>query len=259
MNVLVVEQEDVAREELCAELSRMRFVKDVWAAASECGAEEILTHFTPDVIFLDMQLPQWGAFYVADRPWTGGIPVIVCITSFERRLVDALSRHRVEYLVRPFGTSDMNYVLTRGRTSDPIDPALNLKRLLDAAIGLQCPVRGRISTLRQGRSYIVDGTEVAAIRYDGNRFYLWTRAGVHETPGPAGEIENAIRPASFRRFYENALISSDSVRFGRDLPRAKWWLRRHHLKDILKRQFRPTPRRGTDAVFGAGTRFHDNG
>jgi DNA-binding LytR/AlgR family response regulator len=253
VKVLVVEHQDLAREDLCDELSRLSFVKDVRSAASEQATGEILTSFAPDVIFLDLQLPESGAFRIADRSWAGSVPAIVCVTAFERSLVEALSRHRVEYLVRPFGTQDLHYVMTRGRRQDPIDPALNLKRLLDAAIALRQPVRGRISVWRQGRSYILDGTEIAAIRYDGRRFHLWTPTGVYETTGPAGDVENAIRPSSFRRLYRNALISLDSERFGHELHHAYWWLRRRHWVDVLlRRTLRPATPGEADGLFGRG-------
>jgi DNA-binding LytR/AlgR family response regulator len=253
VNVLVVEHQDSAREDLCDQLSRLGFGENVRAAACEQEAEDILTRFAPDIVVLDLQLPESGAFRIADRSWVRTVPVIVCITTFERRLVDALSRHRVEYLVRPFGADDLHYVLTRGRRPDPIDPALNLKRLLDAAIALQYPVRGRISTWRQGKSFIVEANEIAAIRYMGGRYYLWTPGGIHETAGPAGEIENAIGSSSFHRVYPNALISVDRERFGSDLRRAGLWLERCHFVDVFLRR-RTMPGKGdrTGGLFGAG-------
>lgn len=253
MNVLVVEHQDSAREDLCDELSRLGCAENVRAAASEQEAEDILTTLTPDIVVLDMQLPESGAFRIADRSWPGSVPVIVCVTGFERRLVEALSQHRVEYLVRPFGADDLNYVMTRGRRPDPIDPALNLKRLLDAAISLRYPVRGRISTWLQGKAFILGANEIAAIRYMGGRYYLWTAGGIHETAGPAVEIENAIRSSSFHRVYPNALINADRERFGSDLRRARLWLERCHFADVFLRR-RPMPGKGgrTGGLFDAG-------
>jgi CheY-like chemotaxis protein len=253
VNVLVVEHQDSAREDLCDELSRLGFGESVRSAASGQEAEDILTRFTPDTIVLDMQLPESGAFRIADRSWVGSVPVIVCTTTFERRLVEMLSRHRVEYLVRPFGAEDLYYVMTRGRRPDPIDPALNLKRLLDAAIALQYPVRGRISTWLQGKSFIVEANEIAAIRYMGGRYYLWTPGGIHETSGPAVEIEKAIGSSSFHRVYPNALISADRERFGSDLRRARLWLERCHFADVFLRR-RPMPGKGdpTGRLFSVG-------
>jgi DNA-binding LytR/AlgR family response regulator len=172
-----------------------------------------------------MQLPESGAFRFTDRSWAAGVPVIVCTTVFEPRVVEALSRHRVEYLVRPFGAEDLHHVLTRARRPDPIDPVLNLRRLLDAAMALGFPVRGRISTWQRGRPLMIEANEIAAIRYVRGRFYLWTHGGIRETPGPAMAIEH--------------------------LRRARLWLERCHFADVFLRR-QPALAKGdrADSLFG---------
>jgi DNA-binding LytR/AlgR family response regulator len=240
MKILIVEHEDLARETLYDELSHLAFVDSIQSAASEQAAEEILSFFRPDIVLLDMQLPGFGAFRIADRIWPWGVPVIVCTTTFERSLLEALNRYRVEYLVRPFGAEELVYVITRGRRRDPIDPLENQKRLLDAAIFLQYPVRGRICAYRQGRSVILSSNDIAAIRHDRGRLHLWTQSGVFETARPVDEIERAIGFSSFRRVYQNGLISMDRKRFGRDLDRARQWLRWHGLIDLILNR-RPMP------------------
>ena len=251
MNVLVVDHQDSTREDLCEELSQLRYVEKARSASSESIAEEILTKFTPDIVFLNMQLPESGAFRFTDRSWAAGVPVIVCTTVFEHRVVEALSRHRVEYLVRPFGAEDLHYVLTRGRRPDPIDPILNLRRLLDAAMALGFPVRGRISTWQHGRQSMIEANEIAAIRYVRGRFYLWTPGGIRETAGPAMAIETAIDPSFFHLVYPNALISTDRERFGGDLRRARLWLERCHFADVfLRRQPALAKSDRADSLFG---------
>jgi DNA-binding LytR/AlgR family response regulator len=240
MKILVVEHEDLAREALHDEISRLAFVDSVKSAASEAAAEEILSYFTPDIVFLDMQLPGFGAFRLADRAWPWGIPAIVCTSTFDRSLLEALNRYRVEYLVRPFGTEELVYLITRGRRPDPIDPCENLKRLLEAATSLQYPVRGRICVFRQGQSFILAANDIAAIRHDRGRLYVWTCGGVFETARPVDEIERAIGFSSFRPVYRNAMISVDRNRFGRDLERARWWLRWRAFVDLLLNR-RPMP------------------
>jgi DNA-binding response OmpR family regulator len=70
-------------------------------------AEDILCGSEPDVLFLDMQLPDFGAFRIAGRAWDGVIPAIICTTAFDRPLLEVMSRYQVEYLVRPFGPEEL--------------------------------------------------------------------------------------------------------------------------------------------------------
>jgi DNA-binding LytR/AlgR family response regulator len=233
VNVLVVEHEDMARESLCGDLSRFRFVDNVKSADSEQTAEQILSYYSPDVLFLDMQLPDFGAFRIADRSWPKGTPSIVCTASFDRTLVAALRQCRAEHVIRPVGSEELAYLITRGRRPDPVHPADNLGRILDVASSLQYPVRSRVSAFRDGRSFVLETKDIAAIRYDRGRFRLLTRSGVYETPRPFREIRGNAEAASFRPIYRNAFINRDRERFGRDLDRARWWLRWCALVDYI--------------------------
>jgi DNA-binding LytR/AlgR family response regulator len=233
VNVLVIEHDPVARKNLLEELARLSFVGEINCAATESCADEMLSTLAPDVVFLDMQLPDSGGFRLAGRLWKFPIPVIVCTTGFERRLLEALSRHRAEYLVRPFGTQELGYVLTRARRPDPINPAENLKHILDAGGALGFEMQSRLIVSRNGMPMVLETADIAAVRYDRGRIYLWTRDGIFETTRPAGEIWNHAGFSGFQRVYRNGLLSADEKRFGKDLNRARRWLRPSALADFL--------------------------
>ena len=241
MNILVVEHEDLARENLCGDLFRFNFVDDVKAADSEQAAEQILSHYNPDVVFLDMQLPEYGAFRIADRSWPRGVPSIVCTTTFDRHLLTVLSRCQAEHVVRPVGSQELAYLITRGRRPDPVHPADNLGRILDAASSLEYPVRSRVCAFREGRSVVIETKDIAAIRYNRGHVQLWTRNGVYETPRPLHDICGDPDSGSFRLVYRNALISTDRGKFGHHLTLAGWWLRWCALVDyVLDRPLQPS-------------------
>jgi DNA-binding LytR/AlgR family response regulator len=241
LNVLVVEQEDLARESLCGDLTRFSFVDNVRPADSEQAAEQILSYYRPDVIFLDLQLPDFGAFRIVDRSWPKGIPLIVCTTSFDRPLLAALTRCRAAHVVRPVGSQELAYLITTGRRPDPVHPADNLGRILDAASSLEYPVRSRVCAFREGRAFAIETKDIAAIRYDRGQFRLWTRSGVYETPRPLHEMQGNADGASFRLVYRNAFINTDWERFGHHLHRARWWLRWCSLVDyVLDRPLMPS-------------------
>jgi DNA-binding LytR/AlgR family response regulator len=240
MEILVVEHEERARVTLHSELTRLAFVEKVTSASSEQIAEQRLSLGMPDIVLLDMQLPDSGAFRFANRSWAGGVPIIICVTTFDRKLLDAFRRHRVEYLVRPFSTEELTYVITRGRRSNPIDPIENLGHLLDVAFFLQYPVRGRIRASLHARQAILEAVDIAAIRYDRGRFYLWTDGGIFESSQPLDEIARALDLSGFCPSSRKAWISRDQQRFGRNLSRARRWLRWRALLDLIPHR-RPGP------------------
>lgn len=258
MKVLVVESSMISREDLCSELMQLHLATGVRSAASVEGAEEILQTFQPQVLFVDMQLPDQGAFRLVDRSWTGDIPVIVCITIFDRELLATLTRHHVEYLVRPFSPNDLHYVMTRGRRPEPIDPARNLRNLLDAAACLNYPVNHSMASWLDGRLQAISIANVAAIRYDSGRYYLWTEAGTHITMGIGPEVDEAVQSRLFTRVHKDAFVATRLT--GKEYRQARRWLHWHGLKRrisrLLPEQLR-AKRRSRAAVHSITKSIHD--
>jgi len=251
VKVLIIEHDCALGEALAREVSALPRVDRIKCAASELAAEELLFHFSPDVIFLDMQLPEQGAFRIAARIWTQGMPSIICTTAFDRPLLDALNRHRVEYLIRPFGSDELAYMVTRTRRPDPVHPAENVRRILDAAASLNCAVTPRLSVRsKRGRLFVIDVDEIAAVRYDRGRLYFWTAGGIFESTQPAEEIWAYAGLSSFRRLFRNSLLRNGEEGRAEETRRARRWLQRCALADVLlKRPPMPsTVRIKADAV-----------
>ena len=165
--------------------------------------------------------------------------MIVCVTAFDRPLMEALNRHRVEYLFRPFKTEDLRYLITHRSRTIPIDSAENLRRILAAAVSLGHPLRCRICAVQQDRAVVVEAADVAAFRSDRDRSRLWTKNGIFDTSQPVTEIAEAVGPAAFKKVYRNAWISTDQQRFGGDLKRARRWLTWCELRDLIMKGLLP--------------------
>ena len=168
--------------------------------------------------------------------------MIVCVTAFDRPLMETLNRHRVEYLFRPFKTEDLRYLITHRRRTVPIDSAENLRRILAAAASLGHPVRCRICAFQQDRPVVVEAADVAAFRSDRDRSRLFTKNGIFDTPQPVTEIAEAVDLSAFKKVYRNAWISTDQQRFGGSLKRARRWLRWCKLSDLIMKGLLPLVR-----------------
>jgi DNA-binding LytR/AlgR family response regulator len=159
--------------------------------------------------------------------------MIVCVTAFDRPLMETLNRHRVEYLFRPFKTEDLRYLITHRSRTMPINPAENLRRILAAAGSLGYPVRCRICAFQQDRPVVVEAADVAAFRSDRNRSRLWTKNGIFDSSQPVTDIAEAVDLSTFKKVYRNAWISTDQQRFGGSLKRARRWLRWSELRELI--------------------------
>lgn len=116
LNVLVVDDEQPAREELCYLLSQDGAVEVIGQADNGVAALALLDDLEPDIVFLDVQMPGLTGFevarQVARRPTA---PHIVFVTAFDQYALDAFQVNAVDYLLKPVDVTRLEQALTRAR------------------------------------------------------------------------------------------------------------------------------------------------
>ena len=114
MRVLIVEDEPLARETLHDYLMREADVEVVGEAADGLVAVEEIRRLRPDLLFLDVHLPELSGLQVLER--VEKRPAVVFTTAFDRYAVAAFELEAVDYLVKPFGRDRFHATMERVRT-----------------------------------------------------------------------------------------------------------------------------------------------
>lgn len=117
LRVMVVDDERLAREELCYQLTQGEGVDVVAVAANGLDALAGVEHHRPDLVFLDIQMPGLNGFEVARKLTATGdsAPVLVFVTAFDQYAIDAFEVNAVDYLLKPVDASRLDQALTRAR------------------------------------------------------------------------------------------------------------------------------------------------
>jgi two-component system response regulator LytT len=116
LRVLVVDDEQLAREELCYQLEQLGDVDVVAQAADGIDAVSAVERAAPDLVFLDVQMPGLNGFEVArrllalDEP-----PAVVFVTAFDRHALEAFDVNAVDYLLKPVEVGRLDQTLQRAR------------------------------------------------------------------------------------------------------------------------------------------------
>jgi len=116
LRVVIVDDEQLAREELAYQFEQVGGV-DVVAQATD-GLEALATieQLTPDVVFLDVQMPGLNGFEVARQLIEREpVPAVVFVTAFDRRAIEAFDVNAVDYLLKPVETARLDQALQRVR------------------------------------------------------------------------------------------------------------------------------------------------
>jgi two-component system, LytTR family, response regulator LytT len=117
MRVLVVDDEQLARDELCYQLDQLGDIEIVGQAADGLEALAAVERHEPDLVFLDIQMPGLGGFEVARRLLEKGEepPALVFVTAFDQHAIEAFDVNAVDYLLKPVESGRLEQALQRAR------------------------------------------------------------------------------------------------------------------------------------------------
>ena len=216
LRTVVVDDEQLAREELCYLLQQLGGIEVVAQAANGVDALRVIEEHQPDLVMLDVQMPGITGFEVARRVLQAGLEShLVFVTAFDQYAIEAFDVNAVDYVLKPVETKRLATAVDRVRRRLAVErtaqrPREELDRLLQAL------------SERQGRP------EQLAIKVD-ERFLL-----VH-----TDEVVHASVEDDEIRVVTNSLSGTSNYRTLDELqarldPAVFWRVHRSHLVNINK-------------------------
>jgi two-component system LytT family response regulator/two-component system response regulator LytT len=117
LRVVVVDDEQLAREELCYQLEQIDGIEIVAQASNGIEAIGAVERHEPDLVFLDIQMPGLGGFEVARRllEHEEDAPALVFVTAFDQHAIEAFEVNAVDYLLKPVESVRLEQALQRAR------------------------------------------------------------------------------------------------------------------------------------------------
>jgi two-component system response regulator LytT len=117
MRVVVVDDEQLAREELCFQLEQVGNAEVVAQAGNGLEALAAVERHDPDLVFLDVQMPGLTGFEVARRllEHSEESPALIFVTAFDQHAIEAFEVNAVDYLLKPVDATRLEQALQRAR------------------------------------------------------------------------------------------------------------------------------------------------
>src|SRR5262247_4605814 len=117
MRIVVVDDEQLAREELCYQLGQLGTGEVVAQAANGLEAIAAVERHDPDLVFLDVQMPGLTGFEVARRllQRDDDSPALIFVTAFDQHAIEAFEVNAVDYLLKPVEAARLEQALQRAR------------------------------------------------------------------------------------------------------------------------------------------------
>lgn len=216
IRTLIVDDEPLARERLRALLSAEPDIEII----GECGdgpeAVESIRRDAPDLVFLDVQIPEIDGFGVIERVGVENAPVVVFVTAYDQYALEAFDVHAVDYLLKPFDKTRFAKALARARSAVQAQRSGEVsERLLALLRGLRAAPAGRTERLvvkSAGRLFFLRTGEIDWIESSGNYVCLHVGSETHLLRETMSSLEARLDPASFIRIHRTAIVNVDRIK-----------------------------------------------
>jgi two-component system LytT family response regulator len=229
LRVVVVEDEPAARRLLVNLLSAHADVCVVDQCRNGKQAVAAIGAARPDLVFLDIKLPELDGFGVIEQIGAEHMPPIVFVTAFDEFAVRAFDVHALDYLVKPFSDVRFEATLQRARRRLVETQASRLRALIDDDRGDQLT---RFSVRLGSRSVVVAARDVEWIEAQDYQVVLHVGAATHLVRHSIRALEARLDPRRFVRINRSAIVNLDHVRLLERRPVANWTVSLSHGTEL---------------------------
>ena len=235
LRTVVVDDEQLAREELCFLLGRVGGVEVVAQAGNGIEALRVIEEHAPDLVMLDVQMPGLTGFEVARRLLDTGIESqLVFVTAYDQYAIDAFEVNAVDYLLKPVEVERLETAVDRVRrrlqTDRPAAPrngarGEDLEKLLHLLAERQ-EVRQQLAVKVGDRFLLIRTDEVVHASVEDDVITVVTNSlSGTSNYRTLDELQARLDPAVFWRVHRSHLVNINRIK-----EIVPWFSRNYILK-----------------------------
>jgi two-component system LytT family response regulator len=224
MKALIVDDEPIARRVLREELELFPEVLVVGEAGDGKEALQKIAKLTPDVVFLDLQMPVMSGFEVVRNLKEPPLPVIVIVTAFDQHAIEAFEAGAIDYLLKPVSEARLRTAVERARNlqGKPAEVAARLDKIASVAEPSNAP-RSRKVVGRNGEEYFfLDLDDVLAFQAERELVWIVTSKQRLLATQSLRLLEERLALPQFQRVHRNAIVNVNHIRKMSALSSQRW-------------------------------------
>ena len=216
ITALIVDDEPLARKFVRRMLEKHSSVEIVGECGNGQEAIGAITEKKPDLVFLDVQMPEIDGFTALETVGAAALPQIVFVTAYEQYAIRAFESAALDYLLKPFDQPRFDKAMTRvyekfadreqARTEQKQIAAL-LENVREKPAYLE-----RLVVKAGGRIIFLKTSEVDWIQADDKYAHLHTGNKSHLVRQTLGALEAQLDPQKFIRIHRSAIVNIERIK-----------------------------------------------
>ncbi|HLM81742.1 MAG TPA: LytTR family DNA-binding domain-containing protein [Terriglobales bacterium] len=225
IRALVVDDEPLARRAIRRFLGKHTGVDVIGECGDGESAVSAIRERKPDLVFLDVQMPEMDGFQVLSEVGANEMPVTIFVTAYDRYALRAFDANAVDYLLKPVGKERFERALTRAkrRISGELKPD-EAQRILSSLRQLAAAQTypERLAIPKNGRVLFVATKDIDWIEAEGNYVRLHVGNREHELRETLAGLEKKLNPAEFLRIHRSTIVNIQRIK------EIQAWFHGHH-------------------------------
>ena len=214
IRALIVDDEPLARRKIRRMLARDHAVEVVGECSSGREAIGAIKSLSPDLLFLDVQMPEIDGFAVLDGLLPEQVPMTIFVTAFDQYALKAFEFYALDYLLKPFDRVRFDKALGRAKERFFNDPRANLSQqtlALLQELKAQTSHADRLVVKSGGRAFFLRTDEIDWIEAEGKYVRLHVGKESYLLREAIGTIEAQLDPRKFPRIHRSTIVNIDRV------------------------------------------------
>jgi two-component system, LytTR family, response regulator len=213
LRAIIADDEPIARERVRTLLAGYPDLTAVAECADGRATLEAISSLEPDLLFLDVEMPELDGFAVLDALGDARVPEIIFVTAYDAYALKAFEVHAVDYLLKPFTSARfaraIDHVLARVR-GGASGPAPRVQALLDSWRADR-RTEARIAVKQERGIYFVRASEIEWVEAAGNYVRIHAAGQAHVLRDTLGKLEARLDPERFVRVHRSAIVNLDRI------------------------------------------------
>jgi len=216
IRVLIVDDEPLARRGVRRLIEPHSDFVVTGEATNGYEAAEAIETLRPELVFLDIQMPDLDGISLVEQIGSGFAPEIVFVTAYDEHAITAFEMGAVDYVLKPINPERFDKTLERVRRRISSGESGGLEKKLSSLINDLIPSQGsyleRIPIRKDERIRFLNVEEIFWISSHGNYVEIHTQHGDHLVRETMDRFETKLNPQSFLRIRRSVIVRVEQIK-----------------------------------------------
>lgn len=233
IRVCIIDDEPIACRKIQRLLKEDPEIELLRVCTNGEDARQSIQNLSPDLIFLDIQMPEMDGFEMLNSLQTEKLPYVIFVTAYDSYAIQAFRVHALDYLLKPFDKKQFHQALDHAKMQVWQDRERRTHRDFTAIlkeIGTRTPYLERLVIKSDGKIFFLKVDDIDWIEAQGKYEMIHAGKQSHLIREGMSKLESELDPKKFVRIHKSTIVNVDRI---------------DHLQPLFHSDFRVTLRNGT--------------